>query len=283
MKKEFKKAGFVVKPHAPSVDKIIREITGYLEGRGIECVFEQAAARLVGKEDGLPREKIPESVDLVVVLGGDGTLLSIAHLAAVAGVPVMGVNLGRLGFLTEVPVSEARDSLEAFISGDPKVVSFRWLLEARTSKSSYYCLNDAVVSKGVLARMIEFIVAVHGKELSTLKADGMIISTPTGSTAYSMSAGGPIINPGVEGIVITPICPHTLTFRPMIVPSSSNISLKLITGGEEVYLTLDGQRGETLIRNDVVEVGRAAVDLQLITSPFRNFYDLVKEKLNWAG
>ena len=278
-----KKAGFVVKPHASSVEKVLRDTIGYLEGRGVECVLEEAAARVLGIDDGLARDKVPAASDLVIVLGGDGTLLSIAHLAAEARVPVMGINMGRLGFLTEVPVTEIGPSLDAFLSGDPRVISTRWLLEVRAPKLVSNCLNDTVITKGTLSRMIEFSIAVDGKEVATLKADGMIVSTPTGSTAYSLSAGGPIINPGVDGIVITPICPHTLSFRPMIMPSSSTVSLRLMTGGEEVYLTLDGQRGGGLFHNDVVEVRRSRLELKLVSSPFRNFYDLLKEKLNWAG
>ncbi len=277
------KAGLVVKPHSPSVEKVLRETMGILEERGIECVLEEAAARVLGKDDGIPREKVPGASDMVIVLGGDGTLLSIAHLAAESGVPVMGINMGRLGFLTEVPVGEIRPALEAFLSGDPGVVGRRWLLETRAPGMVYHCLNDTVVAKGALSRMIEFSISIDGKEVATLKSDGMIVSSPTGSTAYSLSAGGPILNPAVEGITIAPICPHTLTFRPMIVPASSKVSLKLLTSGEEVYLTLDGQRGGALVRNDCVEISRSRLELKLISSPFRNFYDLLKEKLNWAG
>lgn len=282
--KNVKKAGLVVKPHAPSVDIILKDVMDHLEKRGIACVLEEAAARIIGRDDGLPRFEVPGAADFIVVLGGDGTLLSVAHLAAEAGIPVMGINLGRLGFLTEVPVNETHESLDAFLSGDPKVISRRWLLETKTGDGTISrCLNDIVVTKGAMSRMIEFVLGVDGRELAMLKADGMIISTPTGSTAYCLSAGGPIINPAVPGIVIAPICPHTLTFRPMIIPSSSTISLRLITAGEEVYLTLDGQRGGSVPHNGTIEASRSKIELQLVTSPFRSFYDLAKEKLNWAG
>jgi NAD+ kinase len=277
-----RKAGIVIKSHAPSVEGILKIIVDYFEGRGIACVLEDVAARKLGRPDGLSRPEVPAASDLVVVLGGDGTLLSVAHHAAQAGVPVMGVNLGRLGFLTEIPVSEATLTLDSFLEGDTSVVSPRWLLEARTAGAVSYCLNDVVVTKGAVARMIELTIGVDGKEVATLKADGLIVSTPTGSTAYSLSAGGPILHPKVPAIVLTPICPHTLSFRPLAVPSTSTVAVRLLTGGEEVHLTLDGQRGGVLVLNDMVEIRKAPVELQLVTSPRRSYYDLVKEKLGWA-
>jgi NAD+ kinase len=277
-----RKAGIVIKSHAPSVEGILKTVVEYLEGRGIACVLEDVAARKLGRPDGLERASVAKASDLVVVLGGDGTLLSVAHLAAQAGVPVMGVNLGRLGFLTEIPVSEATLTLDRFLAGDKDLVSSRWLLEARTRNDVSYCLNDAVVTKGAKARMIELAIGVDGQDVAKLKADGLIVSTPTGSTAYSLSAGGPILHPQVPAVILTPICPHTLSFRPMAVPATSAITVRLLTGGEEVYLTLDGQRGGVFEHNDTVEIRRAPYELQLVTSPRRRYYDLVKEKLGWA-
>jgi len=277
-----KRAGLVIKPHAPSVEGILKTLVDHLEGRGVACVLEDVAARKLGRPDGLERAGIAAASDLVIVLGGDGTLLSVAHEAARAGVPVMGVNLGRLGFLTEIPVGEAVATLDRFLSGETALVSSRWLLEARTAAGPSYCLNDAVVTKGALARMIELSLAVDGREVTTIKADGLIVSTPTGSTAYSLSAGGPILHPQVPAIVLTPICPHTLSFRPLAVPATAAITVRLLTGGEDVYLTLDGQRGGQMERDDTVEIRKAPVELRLVTSPKRSYYDLVKEKLGWA-
>ncbi len=277
-----RKAGIVIKPHAPSVEGILKIVVEYLEARGIACVLEDVAARKLGRPDGIERAAIAAASDLVVVLGGDGTLLSVAHHAAKAGVPVMGVNLGRLGFLTEITVSEAVPTLEKFLAGDAGLISSRSLLEARTANAASFCLNDAVITKGAAARMIELAVGVDGRDVATLKADGLIVSTPTGSTAYSLSAGGPILHPQVPAIVLTPICPHTLSFRPMAVPATSTISVRLLTGGEEVHVTFDGQRGGVMVRNDVVEICKAPFELQLVTSPKRSYYDLVKEKLGWA-
>jgi len=277
------RVGFVIKPHAPGVEAVLRDLVAYLGERGVASVLEDAAARKLGRARGVAREALPEKVDLVVVLGGDGTMLSVAHKAARAGVPVMGVNLGRLGFLTEIPVSEARPALDLVLAGEAEsVISPRRLIEARCRRKVHLCLNDVVINKGALSRMIQIAVRIDGKEIAVLKADGVIVATPTGSTAYSLSAGGPIVQPWVPAVVLSPICPHTLTFRPMVISADSTIGLKLITDGEEVYLTLDGQRGAHLGKNDEVEVRASPLELKLVTSPKRNYFDLVKEKLGWA-
>ena len=277
-----RRAGIVIKSHAPSVEGILKIVVDYFEARGIACVLEDVAARKLGRSNGLARAEVAAASDLVVVLGGDGTLLSVAHLAAQAGVPVMGVNLGRLGFLTEITVSEATATLDSYLAGDASAVSRRWLLECRSTNGVAACLNDVVVTKGAVARMIEIGISIDGREVASLKADGLIVSTPTGSTAYSLAAGGPIVHPQVAAVLITPICPHTLTFRPLAVPPTSIIGIKLLTGGEDVYLTLDGQRGGLLVRNDSVDIRKAPFELQLVTSPRRSYYALVKEKLGWA-
>jgi len=282
MHKKISRAGIVVKPHAPNIEKILRGLVRYLKSKHVTPVLEDAAARKLMQKDGIPRDDLPGQVDLVIVLGGDGTLLSVAHLAALAGVPVVGVNLGRLGFLTEVPTDELYVTLDAFLSGEARVVSPRLLLEARCRGKSYYCLNDVVINKGAMARMIQIAVQIDDLDIAALKADGLVISTPTGSTAYSLSAGGPILQPHVPALVLSPICPHMLSFRTIVVSSNSTIKLRLLTAGEEVYLTLDGQRGLLLGKNDVVEIQRADCELNLVSSPRRNYFDLLKEKLNWA-
>jgi NAD+ kinase len=277
------RVGFVIKPHAPGVEILLNELTAHLEAAGLVCVLEKAAAEKIGLSRGLNREEIPEKTDLIVVLGGDGTLLSIAHIAARTGVPVMGVNLGRLGFLTEIPRAEALLTLDALLAGRPGLISPRRLIEVRSGDRVHHCLNDVVVNKGAMSRMVQIGIRIDGPEIAVLKADGLIISTPTGSTAYSLSAGGPIIQPHVPAIVISPICPHTLTFRPMVVSAASEIDLELITDGEEVHLTFDGQRSAPMEKNHLVRVRNSELELSLVTSPRRNYFDLVKEKLGWAG
>ncbi len=280
--KKISKAGVVIKPHAPGIEEILAKLDGYLVKRGIECVLEKVAAQKLGRSGGFDREEIPGRVDLVVVLGGDGTLLSIAHIAACQRIPVMGVNLGRLGFLTEVPQDEMTLALDAYIGGNEDIVSSRWMLESKFRDGSGLALNDVVINKGALARMIQVTVWIDDREIQTLKADGLIVATPTGSTAYSLAAGGPIIQPYIPGILLTPICPHTLTFRPTVITSDSRIKIQLLTSGEEVFLTLDGQRGTTMVKNDIVEVRRADCELRLVSSPKRNYFDLLQEKLSWG-
>jgi NAD+ kinase len=280
--RKISRVGVVIKPHAPGIEDILTKLDAFLSKRGIECVLEEVAAQKLGRTDGLDREEIPGKVDLVVVLGGDGTLLSIAHIAACKKVPVMGVNLGRLGFLTEVPLDEMTLALDAFLGGNEDIVSPRWMLESKFKDGAGLALNDVVINKGALARTIQVTIWIDDREIQTVKADGLIVATPTGSTAYSLSAGGPIIQPYIPGILLTPICPHTLTFRPTVISSEARVKIQLLTSGEEVYLTLDGQRGSTMVKNDFVEVRRADCELCLVSSPKRNYFDLLQEKLSWG-
>jgi NAD+ kinase len=282
MNRKIRTVGVVIKPHAPNIESILRDLMQNLEKRKIGYILEDVAARKLLLKDGLPREELPARVDLILVLGGDGTLLSIAHLAAQNGVPVLGVNLGRLGFLTEVPTDEIYVALDSFIEGKKEVISLRRLLQARCREKTYYCLNDVVINKGAVARMIQIGIWIDDKEIAALKADGLIVSTPTGSTGYSLSAHGPIVQPYVPSLVLAPICPHTLSFRPMVISLDSRVRIQLLTAGEEVYLTLDGQRGISLGKNDIIEIEKAPFELTLVSSPKRNYFDLLKEKLGWA-
>lgn len=281
--KEIKSVGVVIKPHAAGVETVLADLEAYLKRHGIRCLLEEAAAVKLGKTGGLPRPEIPQASDLVVVLGGDGTLLSIAHIAACRNVPVLGVNLGSLGFLTEVPRQEMTLTLDALLAGDRRIINARMLLEARFKGDPGLCLNDVVINKGAVARMIHLKIWVDDREVETVKSDGLIIATATGSTAYSLSAGGPILQPGIPAFLFTPICPHTLTFRPTVISSEAKIRVQLLTAGEEVFMTLDGQRGVPLVRGDIVEVRRAACELQLVSSPKRSYFDLLREKLSWGG
>lgn len=279
---KIEQVGFVIKAHAPKVESILSDLITYFDKKDIACVFEDVAAEKLGLQDGGKREDIPKKVDLLVVLGGDGTLLSIAHVAAQKDVPVIGINLGALGFLTEVPLDEMFLTLGSYLEGNEDIVSRRQMLQAKTKKKSYYSLNDVVINKGALARMIRCAIWIDDKEIAMTRADGLIISTPTGSTAYSLSAGGPIVQPYIPATILTPICPHTLSFRPMVISSESEVKVQLLTEGEEVYLTVDGQRGESMKKDDTVTVCQSGLKLQLISSPRRNYFDLLKEKLRWG-
>ncbi len=279
---KIEQVGFVIKAHSPEVKNILGDLIAYFDDKDIACVLEEVAAKKLGLQNGVKREDIPKNVDLLLVLGGDGTLLSIAHVAAQKNVPVVGINLGALGFLTEVPLDEMFLTLDSYLEGNDKIVSRRQMLQAKTKENSYYSLNDVVINKGALARMIRCAIWIDGIEIAITRADGLIISTPTGSTAYSLSAGGPIIQPYIPAIILTPICPHTLSFRPMVISSESEVKVQLITGGEEVYLTIDGQRGELMKKEDTVTVCQSELKLQLVSSPRRNYFDLLKEKLRWG-
>lgn len=279
---KIEQVGFVIKAHSPEVKNILVDLIAYFDDKDIVCVLEEVAAKKLGLQDGVKKEDIPKKVDLLLVLGGNGTLLSIAHVAAQKDVPVVGINLGALGFLTEVPLDEMFLTLDSYLEGNDKIVSRRQMLQAKTKENSYYSLNDVVINKGALARMIRCAIWIDGIEIAITRADGLIISTPTGSTAYSLSAGGPIVQPYIPAIILTPICPHTLSFRPMVISSESEVKVQLLTGEEEVYLTIDGQRGELMKKDDTVTVCQSELKLQLVSSPRRNYFDLLKEKLRWG-
>ena len=226
-----------------------------------------------------------ETYDLVVVLGGDGTLLSVARSLA-DSIPILGVNMGNLGFLTEVPRSELYPSIMKFLEGDYEVDE-RALLDVSLRRAtgeevSYRVLNDAVINKSALARIIELVVTVDGHRVATYRSDGLIISTPTGSTAYNLAAGGPILNPQLPVVVVTPICPHTLTLRPIVVPDSASVELRLETPHEEVYLTLDGQEGTQIECGDTIRLRRSNDVVRLVKTSDRTFYDSLRDKLRWG-
>ncbi|MBU1185490.1 MAG: NAD(+)/NADH kinase [Acidobacteria bacterium] len=276
------RVGFVIKPHAPDIKPVLDEAIQYCRAKGLECVLEKDAARILGERDGVPRELLPGQVDVLIVLGGDGTLLSVSHLAAKNGIPVIGINMGSLGFLTEVPLNEMRQTIDSFLDGNPHIRNPRQMLEVVCRGKTYDCLNDVVINKGALARMIQCIIRIDGEEIARLRADGLIISTPTGSTAYSLSAGGPIVHPSIPAIIIAPICPHTLTFRPMVISSASEVRVQLQNESEEVYLTIDGQRGGQMNEQDEIIIRKSPLVLTLISSPKRNYFDLLHDKLGWG-
>jgi NAD+ kinase len=281
--KAIKTVGVVIKPHATHVQGVLAELLTFLEERGLSCVLEDAAVEMLDARGGLPRLDVPGACDLVVVLGGDGTLLSVARAAATSGVPVMGVNLGSLGFLTEIPVQEMSLALDALLDGDEGLINPRMMVEADFRGETSLCLNDIVINKGALARIIQMKIRIDGREIETLKSDGLIVATPTGSTAYSLAAGGPILQPYMPAVLLTPICPHTLSFRPIVVSSESRIRIELLTPGEEVYLTLDGQRGSPMVAGDTIEIRRSRRELRIVSSPKRGYFDLLREKLGWGA
>jgi NAD+ kinase len=224
---------------------------------------------------------------MIIVLGGDGTLLSVARLVRDYEVPILGVNLGGLGFLTEITLEELYRVLERVIQGDfitdERVVLNAAVIRRGERMAEFTVLNDAVINKGALARIIDLETTINGEYLTTFKSDGLIISTPTGSTAYNLSAGGPIVYPSLHSVIITPICPHTLTNRPIMVPDDVEVRVILKAKQQEVILTLDGQQGFYLEFEDMVEVRKAKSRILLIKSPYRHYFEVLREKLKWGG
>ena len=275
------------KVHAPRCKTIVDNLIVWLERRDCVPLVEENLARHIGYHHGTPPHEIREQAELVVVLGGDGTLISVARLMCGRDVPILGVNLGSLGFLTETTVDEMYPRLEKCLDGNPRV-SDRMMLEVTVIRDGKEIergnvLNDAVINKGALARIVDLETKVNRHVLTTFKADGLIVSTPTGSTGYSMSAGGPIIHPHMSCIVITPICPHTLTNRPIVVTDDSTVSVTVASSfDEKVYLTLDGQVGIELTEGDTVEIRRALKTIALVASKNRDYFEVLRTKLKWG-
>jgi NAD+ kinase len=224
-------------------------------------------------------------IDLLVVLGGDGTLLHGASLVADLGVPILGLNLGHLGFLTSCAPSDAEVALGRALAGDlPLEERMRLRCELRRASGEVvtkFACNDAVVSQGALARLIELDAHLDGHRIARYRADGLIVATPTGSTAYTLAAGGPVVTPDVKAVVVTPICPHTLTNRPVVAPSSSRVTVRLAAPAEHVMFTIDGQWGTSLAMGDVVEVSQASPPLYLYRST-ESYFDVLRQKLRWG-
>lgn len=283
-KQLFRRVAVVAKRSSPEAIETAHELAEWLGRRGHEAVLDEASARSRESEIGVPFESL-DSCDLVVVLGGDGTLLSVARALA-REVPILGVNMGRLGFLTEVNRTELYPVLTEVLAGNYETEP-RSMLDGELSREGravhgFRVLNDAVIGKSTLARIIELTIEVHGDLVARYRGDGLIVSTPTGSTAYNLSAGGPIIEPGLPLVVITPICPHTLSQRPIVVPSASRIEIKLETPREEVYLTLDGQEGKSMQFGDVVKLRPSELSVRLVRTTGRTFYDSLRGKLHWG-
>jgi NAD+ kinase len=281
-----KRVGVIAKPHKAEARTVLKELLAWLEGRGVQPLLDEETAALAGTPRGHPKAKLPELVDLLLVLGGDGTLLSVARLVGARDVPILGANLGGLGFLTEVTLDEIYSTLEGVLRGTYEVTR-RILLSAAVHRAGervadYVALNDAVIHKSDLARIIELETYIDGQYVTTFRADGLIISTPTGSTAYGLSAGGPIVYPTLRALVVTPICPHTLTFRPLVIPDGATVKIVQASEGESAYLTLDGQVGFTLHHRDVIEVGRSDHTIALIKVPGKSYYQILRAKLKWG-
>jgi len=279
-------AGIIAKHTDPQAESIVSDLCRWLEERGKGVVLDRETGALIGRPDSVVRSKIPELCDFLIVIGGDGTLLSAARVVGTSGKPILGVNMGSLGFMTAVTLDEIYPALERIFRNEYEFEE-RMMLVAHVHRlgervANYTVLNDVVINKGALAKMIDIKVTVGDLYLSTFKADGLIISTPTGSTGYSLAAQGPMIHPTMNTILITPICPHTLTFRPLVVPDGLVVRSELLSKESDVFLTLDGQVGFGLRQGDVVEVRKANAPLRFFRSPFRDYFTVLRTKLKWG-
>ncbi len=277
---KYKTVGIVAKPHQ-GVIPYLKKAIDILKSLKVEVFLEKMAAELLGMKSEFPREEIAHCSDIIILIGGDGTFLSVASQAVEQDVPVAGFNLGRLGFLTELKKEELEENLTDIVHGRMKI-SERTLLQLQFSGEDSLALNDVVVSKGNISRVVIFLLEIDDLYVAEIKADGLIISTPTGSTAYSLAAGGPIVTPNVNGMVVTPICPHALTFRPLVIPDSSRVRVKLISDSSEVFITIDGQKVIPMCSGDYFETTIAAKKLRLVASKNINYFRLLNEKLNWG-
>lgn len=287
-----KRVGIVAKRNKPEAIGTTKDLAAWLRekeidvyvdeetGKSLSSLFPETKITSIGGRD------LSRCVEVVIVLGGDGTLLSVARLVWSSRIPILGVNLGGLGFLTEIGLEELYPVLERVLRGsfevDERDVLSVSVLRDGEQKAQFAVLNDAVINKGALARIIDLELAIDGRYLTTFRSDGLIISTPTGSTAYNLSAGGPIVYPSLHTVIITPICPHTLTNRPIVIPDYVTVRATLKSREEEVILTLDGQIGFPLTFEDVVEIKSAQGKILLIKSPHRHYFELLREKLKWG-
>ncbi|NIM84386.1 MAG: transposase [Candidatus Aminicenantes bacterium] len=268
-----------MKPHKEVIVYLERAVKA-LKNFRVEVVLEKIAADLIGRKSNISREDIGHHVDIIILIGGDGTFLSVSKQAVESQIPVAGFNLGALGFLTELHKESIESNLEQIFFGQPKI-STRKLLEIDYKGNTYMTLNDVVAGKGNIARIIKMRLDIDDSHVAEIKADGLIISTPTGSTAYSLASGGPIVSPKVNGMIITPICPHSLTFRSLVIPDNSTVKVTLISDLES-YITMDGQMVLPMLKGDFFATRISPKTLQMVESSEMNYYKLLNEKLYWA-
>ncbi len=279
--KPVKSVAIIVKPHHDEARATAEQLSVWLRDRKLKQVGDTLSA-----SDARREPTVISDADLIVVLGGDCTMISAARMVVDADVPILGVNYGNLGYLTDFRIEEMFSSLESIVDGayeiDRRVMLDAELWRNEAKIASGRVLNDIVVNKAALARIIDIEVTLNDLFVNSFRADGLIVSTPTGSTAYNLSAGGPIVYPSMNAVVITPICPFTLTNRPLVVPDSATIVLTLISGNEGVALTLDGQTGFTMEAGDRVQSRKSATSFNLIRPTNRNYFDVLRDKLRWG-
>ncbi len=281
------RVAFIANAHRPEAMALIRELHAELTRRGVQAATEERVGRALGLP-WAPQAALGDT-DLCISLGGDGTLIHASHVLDGKPVPILGVNMGSLGFMTEVRQTEVRPMLDRVLAGDFEVeprMKLRVRLHRRAQETPMLVdaevLNDAVINKGALARIADLEASIDGRYVTTYKADGVIVSTPTGSTAYSLSANGPILDPTMNAVIITPICPHTLTQRPLVVPDDVEINLQLKSESAEMYLTMDGQTGVPMLPGDRVQIEQSKNRVLLIKNPQLEFFTILRTRLRWG-
>ncbi len=277
---DYKRVSIVAKPHKEVVKYLNRTIE-YLKSKKVKIQLDEVSAKLINYTNFTSRYNIGEDSDLIIVIGGDGTFLSVSKTAILNSVPIAGFNLGTLGFLTELNKEEVEETLEKILTGKAKIFE-RKVFEFKFKKFNEIAANDIVITKGNIARIINLLLEINGEEITHIRGDGLILSTPTGSTAYSLSAGGPIVSPEVNGIVITPICPHSLTFRPIIIPDNFKVCVTLQSKSDNVFITIDGQKVIPIKKGGKFSVSLFNKTLKIIENQYMNYYKLISEKLNWG-
>jgi NAD+ kinase len=283
---EIKCVGVVVKPNHAEAWATACELSVWLKEHGIRLIGSTRIDNGVCSIEEVNIREFQERADLIVILGGDGTMISASRILGEREIPVLGINYGSLGYLTEFRIEEMTGALEAIFAGSC-VIDRRVMLDVELKREGGIIetgrvLNDVVINKSVVARMIEIEASLDEFFVNAFRADGLIVSTPTGSTAYNLSAGGPIVFPSMNAVVLTPICPFTLTNRPIVVPDSSEITLKLMNENEGVVLTLDGQMGYQMRTNDTVTIRKSPTAFNLVQPPNRNYFDVLRNKLKWG-
>ncbi len=280
-------AAIISKPQKPELATILPELIDWLRDHRYDAVLDEPSAAYVPGQIGTPRETLPQrSPNLVIVLGGDGTLISAARAFATTKTPILSVNLGSLGFLTEVPLSDLYQTLDAWCL-NCAVIDSREMMQAELRRGgellqTWTALNDVVVAKGTIARMADFSVDIDSQRVATFRADGIIVSTATGSTAYNLAANGPIVMPSVPATIVTPICPHLLTLRPIVVPSSSKVCIHVVGVPNETYLTVDGQEGVSVQVDDLISCTRSEHTVRLLRHEPNGLFNVLRSKLKWG-
>ena len=282
-----KRVGIISKPKKTEIREIVPPLSAWLRERDVEVLIDRETSAIVeGSAKSVSRNELPGQADLLVVLGGDGTLLATARALNRKPVPILAVNLGGLGFLTVITREELYPTLELVLAGkaeiERRVQIAGELVRADEVISSFLALNDVVLNKGAIARIMDFDVLVDGRFISAYKSDGLIVCTPTGSTAYSLAAGGPIVAPAVAAFIVTPICAHTLTQRPLVLPDSAHIEIAVKSQREAAYLTVDGQVGLAAHSEDVVRLRKADSYVEIVRPPAKDYFEILRQKLKWG-